>query len=246
MDTSPIPSLPPAWAELNERQQHIVMAIFDLDQENEKAERSAGSQGRKPRPADEWRWMLYGTINGFPSPLLSAIRHLNIDDPGIGSTFNALERRSLIVVKYEPDGMGGSVPYLKMTIAGRKLVREATAKSAPKKLPTGVLQEWHWRALAEAYKAHPQGLQTDPIGHGQYARIGWRTWLRLRDYQQAGRETPLIEEYSTWGEPKPHLSSTPRISWLRLTPAGHDYYRQHHAHYRDLYPTVDAPEPTDE
>ena len=238
------PTLPPAWAELNERQQRIVTAIFTVDQETEQSERGAWSQGRRPRPAEEWRWMKYGYIAGMPSPLMRAIRNLEIDDPGIGSTFNALERRRLIKVKYEGDGYGGSVPYLKMTPAGRKLVREATAKAAPKKLPTGVLQEWHWRALAEAYKAHPQGLQADSIGHGQYARIGWRTWLRLRDYRQAGRETPLVEEYSTWGDPQPHLGYTPRISWLRLTPAGHDYYRQNWQHYHDLYPAIDALEPT--
>ena len=91
--------------------------------------------------------------------------------------------------------------------------------------------------MAEAWKARPQGLKSD--GTGEYGNIGWPTWLRLRDYKAGA----LIEDYNTWGEKLLHMSYTPQIYWVRLSPFGEQFYRDNWQRYQELYPNVDAPAP---
>ena len=224
------------WADLNERQQKYMQAIYDQDQENERHERGAWSRGYRPRPAAQWRWMYYGIIPeiGSDSPLRRRLKAVQLVDPGTGSTFAALEKRKLIQCRYPyPDGQFLDV---QITPAGRKLVRSATGAEREKALPAGTLREWHWKAMAVAWKARPQGVQSDAPGYGG---IGWNTWLRLRDYKDGA----LIEEYSVSGEYLPHVGYTPQIHWLRLSASGEQFYRENWLRYRELYPDVDAPAP---
>ncbi len=93
--------------------------------------------------------------------------------------------------------------------------------------------------MAEAWKARPAGLQS--VAGSDYGHISWNTWLRLRDYKAGA----LIEEYQTWGEKLPHMSATPQIYWIRLSPFGEQYYRDNWQRYREMYPEVDAPRPDD-
>jgi hypothetical protein len=83
--------------------------------------------------------------------------------------------------------------YVQLTPKGRKLVREALQQK-PERMPPGQLREWHWRALAEAWKARPEGVKDE---NGSYGHIGWNTWLRLLNYKVKGEERPLAEEYTT-------------------------------------------------
>jgi hypothetical protein len=92
----------------------------------------------------------------------------------------------------------------------------------------------------EAWKARPTGLKSEYSEN--YGRIGWNTWLRLRDFK-AG---PLIEEYATSGKYLAHVGYTPQIHWMRLTPFGEQFYRDNWQQYRGLYPDVDAPVPVPE
>jgi hypothetical protein len=41
----------PSWADLNERQQHYLQAMYDQDQKNERHEKSQWTRGGRPRPA---------------------------------------------------------------------------------------------------------------------------------------------------------------------------------------------------
>ena len=47
----------PSWADLNERQQEYMQAVYETDQEQEADERGMWKRGGTPRPAREWRWM---------------------------------------------------------------------------------------------------------------------------------------------------------------------------------------------
>lgn len=229
------------WADLNERQQQYMQAIYETDQEQEVDERGAWQRGGTPRPASIWRWMEYGVFDGVGSALYTKLYLRKLIDEGTGSTFNALESRGFIECKYTYKRRdGGRETFerflmLRITKAGRKLVRSATGAQREKALPSGTLREWHWRAMAEAWKARPDGLKSETSG--TWARIGWNTWLRLREYKAGS----LIEEF---------IVRKPGEYWqyrywccIRLTSFGEQYYRENWQRYRELYPEVDAPAP---
>jgi len=227
------------WGDLTKRQQHYLQAIYEVDQENERQEKGRRSQDGRPRPASEWRWMFYGiqSPTGSDSPLRGRLNAMGLVNSGTGSTFKALEKRGYIQCRY---------PYartkvldIQMTPKGRQLAREASAKTAERP-PVGALRQWHWKAIAEAWKARPEGLRSKDA---YYGRISWNTWLRLRDYKERGEAKPLVEEYRIWGEYNPRLRYTPYIYWLRLSALGEQYYRDNWQRYHELYPNVDAPHP---
>lgn len=180
------------WADLNKRQQTYLQAVYEVDQAKEADMRWLGSQGRWTNtPASEWRWMPY---NASDASLLRKIKDAGYVDQGTGSTFEALERRGLVLCKYEPGSLGGPILFVQITKAGRKLVREALNIKTPKALPVGTLREWHWRALCRAYVRGEQGLPYDSdLGDG-FGYVSWKTCLRLRDYHLRGQERGLIRE----------------------------------------------------
>ncbi len=229
------------WADLNERQQEYLQAIYDQDQENERLEKSQWARGGRPRPATEWRWMFYGIFpeTGSDSPLRRRLKVADLVDPGTGATFEALEKRGYILCRYKPVGAFDPLVYIQIAPKGRKLVREATGEQREKSLPPGTLREWHWRAMALAWKSRPEGVIASGGWYGDYGSIGWKTWLRLRDY----RDGPLIEEYQTPGRYNASTGTRYDTYWLRLTPFGEQFYRENWQRYRELYPEVDAPEP---
>jgi hypothetical protein len=232
----------PGWADLNKRQQVYLQAIYEIDQAREANVRSAGARGRwNSTPASVWRWIPYNTSG---SALLRRIQEAGYQDQGTGSTFEALERRGLVLCRYEPGSLGSPLLFVQMTKAGRKVVREGLNLPKPKALLPGTLREWHWRALVHAYKAGAAGVRDWPQG------IGWNTWLRLRDYRVQGQNRPLVEEATVTDEPylrrrwpgDAGVVTTER-SVLRITDFGRQYYRENWQRYRELYPQVDAPEP---
>lgn len=231
-----------AWRGLNARQQAYMQAIFATDQAQEQAERLRAALDRRSRPADQWRWMEYADTLYGHTPLKQRLVDAGVVDPCTGSTFEALEQRGYILVTSEQvtsHPRSDTIVYVRLTTRGRKLVRQALGLSAPKKAPAGELREWHWRAMAEAWKARPEGLKSDMSG--TWARIGWNTWLRLKNYRVGGKDCPLVEE---WSERKPSEWWQFWYWWgMRLTPFGEQFYRANWRYYHDLYPDVDAPEP---
>lgn len=242
------------WDALNERQRQYMKAIYDTDQEQEQAERERAARTRRSQPASQWRWMRHWT-NPFTgdTPLKHCLRQAGLVDPGTGSTFEALATRGLIEVDYE--GYDRSVPLVKMTPQGRKLVRSALAvKASTNKLPVGTLREWHWRALAAAYQAGNEGLAESESLSGGYGRIGWNTWLRLRDYKRHGKETPLVEEICgsyeydedgthRWITSPYRFAGLDEMTHICITEEGKQYYRNNWQRYHEMYPDIDAPEP---
>jgi len=221
------------WQSLNARQQAYLTAIYRADQEVEAAERSRWSRGGRSRPAEAWRWMLYANLNGHDLPVKRHLKATEQISEGTGSTLEALERRGLIEVRYDITTYNGQpiltnepIPAIQITKAGRALVRKAHNVPSSKQI-VGTLQEWHWRALAKAYEAGEHGVREEGLGYG---RIGWNTWLRLRDYQIHKVEYPLIKERNG----------------VSITAWGIGYYERTFAHYHELYPDVAAPQPREQ
>ena len=233
------------WADLNRRQQVYLAAVYNVDQAKEQDIKWLGSQGRWNRtPASEWRWMPY---NAAGSLLLRKIKDAGYVDQGTGSTFEALERRGLVLCKYEPGSLGGPILFVQITKAGRKLVREALNIKVPQALPAGTLREWHWRGLCRAYRCGDQGIQYDKDTGDGFGYVSWNTILRLRDYKFRGEEKPLIGEKRF---PEEHTYTVAGYTFkqdykirLCITDFGREYYRDNWQRYRDLYPDVDAPAP---
>ena len=91
--------------------------------------------------------------------------------------------------------------------------------------PAGTLKEWHWRALARAYAAGDEGLEGS---YGDYANIGWNTWLRLRDYKRGA----LIEERASGSWSNPATGSSGSRYRIHITGAGWALYEREWARYR--------------
>ena len=223
-----------SWSALNQRQKSYLSAIYDADQDVELAERAWWSRGGKPRPAVTWRWMLYAILDGRKQPVMDHLHRNCAIDEGTGATFAALERRGLIQTRmvWEYEHLGERLVFaeallqIQMTSAGRKLVRQARAIGPAQRMVQGTLREWHWRALALAYrKRGEKGVESSGAGYGH---IGWNTWLRLRDYKPA----PLIQE-----------SREGWSSFVTLTPFGEAFYARCWPRYRQLYPEVVASDP---
>jgi len=183
------------WADLNERQQEYMQAIYETDQEQEADERGM------------WK-------------------------------------RGFITCKYTHTRRNGEQTFdsflmLQITKEGRALVRSATGAKAYRPGAPGTLKEWHWKALAEAWKGRPAGVQQE---NGYYGHIGWNTWLRLRDYKPGA----LVEEYRTGGPYLAHVGYSVDIHWIRLTPFGELFYRDNWQTYNGMYPEVDAPQPEEQ
>jgi hypothetical protein len=219
------------WESLNERQQEYMKAIYQIDQQQEAYEKQRAARNWHSRPADEWRWIEYAdSVLGY-TPLKRLIVEKDLVDHGTGSTFDALERRDLILVRYErsPHLPRYATPYIRLTTKGRKLVRQALGLQSPRSLPTGTLREWHWRALCRAWVAWEngeKGIHSDEDTGDGFGYVSWNTILRLRDYRIKGEDKSLI-----------------RDGWLTITPFGQQYYKENWEMYREMYPEVNAPKP---
>lgn len=232
------------WQQLNKRQQTYLKAVYETDQAIEASVKMDAARGRWTRiPASEWRWMPYNAANAW---LLSKIKDAGYVDQGTGSTFEALERRELILCKYKADVLGLSILYVQLTKLGRKVVRKALGLHAPKALPVGTLREWHWRALCRAYARGDEGIAYDEDTGDGFGYVSWNTILRLRDYTVKGKERSLVENKRFPGT-SPSLVAgyafTHTLSRLCITDYGKQYYQENWQRYKEMYPDVDAPEP---
>ena len=159
---------------INKDNYRELQAVYETDQEQEADERSLWKHGGTPRPAREWRWMEYGVFNGVGSTLYTKLYLRKLIDEGTDSTFNALEARGFIKCKYTDLRRNGDRTFdrflmLQITKEGRAIVRSATGAKAYQPGTPGVLKEWHWRAMAEAWKGRPAGVKDE---NGYYGHIG--------------------------------------------------------------------------
>lgn len=219
------------WNQLNRRQQIYLRLIFEIDQHREAKERGQDWRRSSNTPASQWRWIEYAEIFGKSTTLRARIKEAGEVDPGTGSTFKALSARKLIEIRYP---YGSDVPWLdcKLTRQGRAVVRAGLRLQAPKKPPKGQLRERQWAALVAAYIAGDRGVKKDV--NLNYGGFSWEwTWLRLRDYSEGS----LIQERALFKAGRYEHD-------LIISQFGRYFYRSNWKKYRELYPNINAPEPT--
>jgi hypothetical protein len=136
-----------AWAELNDRQQATLKAVFELDQAAEEAHRAAGARGQYDRaPASQWRQIDFALITPatrrrvsrqvFSTDLQHRLDAAGYDNQGNGSTMTALTARGLIR-QGERDSFFGPLRTVTLTTAGRAAARAGTALPATPKAALG-------------------------------------------------------------------------------------------------------------
>jgi hypothetical protein len=228
------------WQELNERQQNYLKIIYQYDQIAEENERERWRWRMPKRPASEWRWLIFDTVgsklNLARDPnLKAAMKREGLIDEGTGSTFNALETRKLIECREDFTKRGAFLAEVQLTKFGRAVARAGCGEKPPKRRTLGQLRERQWAALVAAWIAGDEGVKKDDCLN--YGGFSWEwTWLRLRDYYDAGRG--LIKEREGFG----HHSHIYKYD-ICITEAGQQYYRENWERYQELYPDVDAPPP---
>ncbi len=214
------------WNSLNPRQQKYLSCIYEADRNAEDYERGKWSSGISSRPASVWRWLSYSA----DSYLRDLLKSEKLIDEGSGSTFEALRERKIIECKHEQGFFGSSLLYVKLTTFGRRVARVGLDKPAPKKLPVGTLRDYQWKALVKAYRAGDEGLKdVDELEF--YGGIGWKVWLRLRNYKSGA----LVQEKKT--------TYKGNADWeyrIFITDFGKQFIQKNWEKYRDLYPEVEA------
>lgn len=209
------------WDALNERQQQFMGIIFELDQQAE--ERKRADWKTDWRKTEDWRRLTYVLFNRrarVGGELYERLYKAGLVNEGTGSTFEALAHRDYI--KYEPGGGAGYAPsYVWLTTKGRKLVRTARGITLPPRMPPGTLQEWQWSALVGLYDAFDKGLHRSTCDK----QWGYDATYRLIVY-------------------KPMLARTGYGEIIYITLAGIEHYETRWAGYRDRYPNVEAPPPS--
>lgn len=225
------------WEGLNERQQKYMKIIFEFDQMQECNEKLRADMDKYSLPADQWRWIEYADQYVGHTRFKQRFVIEDLVDHGTGSTFDALENRGLILVKYDVS------LYVRLTTKGRRMMRQALNISTRVTQPVGTLREWHWRALAHAYMCGDQGV------HGWPKGIGSSTIRRLREYQVKGQDCPLVEWVEVSCEPYEYQNMYGRTvsastrNELRITAFGIQYYQENYQRYTEMYPKVNAQKP---
>ncbi|MBF6102200.1 hypothetical protein IU510_29725 [Nocardia cyriacigeorgica] len=228
-----------AWAGLNPRQRLYLSTILDFDQAAEADIKQRSANWETIPPAAEWRQILYDiklpkSVVGYSS-VQSRLREAGQHDSGSGSTLAALERRKLVAVTHDMvyiPQLGTMVPRIRVRLStlGRATARHGGGVAAPMSTPRGLLSRWSFNALAMLYAAGEDGLVLYAKG-----TPSWNTLVRLRNRPY----DPWIEEFSTrTGE---YRFKQERV---RATPNARRHFEIHAACYRELYPDIDAPEPT--
>lgn len=259
----------PRWLELNERQRAYLTAVYREDQQEEAHQRSAWARGTKAAPAEEWRWVLYGSPVVDETRLRSTLKEVGLADRGAGSAFAALADRELLLtrkalVRVQFVGATGDVEvlYARMTKKGRATVRAAiraasedsvhsflTKDSLPTvDLPKGRLPGETKLPAGTLRVWHCRGLaRTYAAGEkglpseygGDFSGIRERTWRRLESYRDGAL---VIEKESgtPWGAP---WGPEPAYI-LSITEAGCRFYEERWEEYRQRYPEVEVPRPS--
>lgn len=231
------------WQALNDRQKAYLTAIYQTDQEKEIAEQKKGWQpGDRKTPASVWRWLLYHTYaKDDHSPLKRRIREAKILEEGTQFTFNSLVKCNLIERK-APDRKSqfweerDTTFYVKITPLGRKVVRQATSSTAPKRAPVGTLTANQWQAVVTLYQAaHAAGIRYPK----EYASgISQRTIDRLENHVDGVLAVTYSRLKNLNRQAGQDSYENKMQRWLRLTREGVHYYHRSHAYYAKLYPDI--------
>ncbi|MFD0352932.1 hypothetical protein ACFVHW_04170 [Streptomyces sp. NPDC127110] len=237
------PSKSELWQALNDRQRLYLKAAFEEDQ------RAEARAGLDPRPAAEWRWLMYSikapkNLVGR-STIQYVVERQGQLDTGAGSSLAALRRRGLLEVRPTVVLLArlGAVDAVEvqLTRLGRAVTRAGLGIPPTTKIPTGLIsRDYLWDAMAWLYEAGEEGFtheysRRDQPPEQTRFRPSWNTLLKLRD-----RRDGSLWEHPPWtGSPSWGRNS----DRYRLSPLGREHYERHWACYNELFPEIEAPEP---
>lgn len=233
---SPVsPALTAEWLALNDRQRLFLEIFFQQDQEAEQNQARRRSEGGRQDPAADWRRMplaLYAPADlvGY-TRLQERLRQVGVDDPGAGSSVDALGRRGLLTAHRDRIYIAGigDVPRtrVELTRRGRAVARAGLGIERVPSLPQPLLSEWLWRILVRVIKARATGVDGALAGRGpHFLAVGHRV----------NAKTPsrgFIELRQPDG-----VSSGP-FFWFP-TDSGIRHARDYLDTYRELYPRVET------
>lgn len=258
------------WLDFNERQRAYLAAVYREDQQEEARQRSAWARGTKAAPAEEWRWVLYGSPVVDETRLRSALKEVRLVDRGAGSTFAALADRGLLLTRkalvrvLQFVGATGDVEvlYARMTKKGRAAVRAAIRAASEDSvhsflnkdslptvdLPKGCLPGETKLPAGTLRVWHWRGLaRTYAAGEkGLPSEYGGDfSGIRERTWRrlESYRDGALVigkESGTPWGAP---WGPEPAYI-LSITEAGRRFYEERWEEYRQRYPEVEVPRPS--
>lgn len=234
--SSPVsPALTAEWLALNDRQRLFLEIFFQQDQEAEQEQVRRRSEGGRQDPAADWRRMplaLYAPADlvGY-TRLQERLRQAGVDDPGAGSSVDALGRRGLLIAHRDRVYIAGigDVPRtrVELTRRGRAVARAGLGIERVPSLPQPLLSEWLWRILVRVIQARATGVDGSLAGRGpHFLAVGHRV----------NAKTPS-RGYIELRQPD-GVSSGP-FFWFP-TDSGLRHARDYLGTYRELYPRVEA------
>lgn len=229
------PTLLAEWRALNDRQRLFLEIFFQQDQEAAQEQTRRRSEGGQRAPAADWRRMplaLYAPVDvvGY-TRLQERLRQAGVDDPGAGSSVDALGRRGLVTAHRDRVYIAGigDVPRtrVELTRRGRAVARAGLGVKRAPSPPQPLLSEWLWRILVRVVRARATGVDGALAGRGpHFLAVGHRV----------NAKTPsrgFIELRQPDGASSGPFFWFPTDSGLRHA---RDYLRT----YRELYPRVET------
>ena len=229
------PTLMAEWRALNDRQRLFLEIFFQQDQEAEQEQVRRRSEGGQQAPAADWRRMplaLYAPVDvvGY-TRLQERLQQAGVDDPGAGSSVDALGRRGLLTAYRDRVYIAGigDVPRtrVELTRRGRAVARAGLGIERVPSLPQPLLSEWLWRILVRVIQAGATGVDGAlagrgphflAVGHRVNAKTPSRGYIELR---------------------QPDGASSGPLFWFP-TESGLRHARDYLSTYRELYPRVET------
>lgn len=229
------PTLMTEWRALNDRQRLYLKIFFHQDQEAEQELARRWADGGRHTPAADWRRMplaVYAPADvvGY-TRLQERLRQAGVDDPGAGSSVDALGRRGLLTAHRDRVYIAGlgDVPRtrVELTRRGRAVARAGLGVERVPALPQPLLSEWLWRILVRVIRARDVGVDGALAGRGpHFLAVGHR----------ANAKTPSRGYIELR---QPHGASSGPFFWFP-TDSGIRHARDYLGAYGELYPRVET------
>ncbi|MFD7922498.1 hypothetical protein ACFV3R_25140 [Streptomyces sp. NPDC059740] len=226
-----------AWADLNDRQQATLTAIYTIEQGIERSRRRAAARGNyDDTPAAIWRRIDFAYAHdfgpvGLTTALQDALAMNGWHSQGNGSTMGALERRGLITQDAYTSRWGRMLTVT-LTRAGRAAARAGNDLNAT---PKAALGRRSWEVLAALWAADQRG-----------EALNWGYSSTIENVLIGKHIPPLAQQLefdSDRGDRLTLTGLTGRGLGYEITERGRDFYRQQYAAHVAAHPDVRAPHP---
>ncbi|MEW1548308.1 hypothetical protein [Streptomyces tsukubensis] len=233
------------WDALGDAARTTLEAVFEVDQEKDAANKRRYHQSRKALPARDARRITLGDIE----PRIQS--HVGGLEDQASQTLPALAHHGLI----ETETIDGE-PSIWITRQGRAVVKQSTGRTATpgpaRSRPSdpSVLSKGLWTMMATVARSGTDGvdyLYHGAVGHLLEGKSDERPFLRRAEVTLQTADTDSEQEtLFGLGAEEPSASTEPAelktVKRYRFTAVGRAFYTEHLDQYRELYPTIEAPD----